>query len=65
MQERQMMIRLPNKLHKAARLKAVDLGLPLSEVVRDLLARWVDGSITLPQPTEAQPEESKPKRSKT
>ena len=51
-QERKMMVRMSDKLHKAARIKAVLVGAPLSEVVRDLLAGWVDGSITLPQPTE-------------
>jgi hypothetical protein len=58
-----MMVRIPEKLHKAARVKAVMDGIPLSEVVRVFLAGWVDGSIALPQPTEAQPE-AKPKRSK-
>ncbi len=60
-QERKMMVRMSDKLHKAARIKAVSVGAPLSEVVRDLLAGWINGSITLPQPTEPQP---KAKRSK-
>lgn len=52
--ERKMMVRMTDKLHKAARIKAVSVGLPLSEVVRDLLAGWVEGVITLPQPQPAQ-----------
>ena len=62
-QERKMMVRMSDKLHKAARIKAVSVGAPLSEVVRDLLSGWVDGSIALPQPTETKPE-AKAKRSK-
>jgi hypothetical protein len=64
MPERRMMVRMADKLHKAARLKAVSVGKPLSEIVRDLLAGWVAGDIALPQPTEAQPESPKPKREK-
>ncbi len=62
-QEHKMMVRIPEKLHKAARIKAVSDDMPLSGVVRDLLAGWVSGSITLPQPTETKPAE-KPKRGK-
>lgn len=60
--EHTMMVRMADKLHKAARIKSVELGLPLSEVVRDLLTGWVDGTVALPQPTE-QPK-AKPKREK-
>jgi hypothetical protein len=60
MQKSKMLaIRIDSKLHKAARLKSVESGRPLSEIMRDLLAGWVDGSITLPQPTEAKPKRSK------
>jgi hypothetical protein len=64
MQQHQMMVRIPEKLHRAARVKAVSDSVPLSEVVRVFLSGWVDGTITLPQPTE-QPPEVKTKRSKT
>ena len=49
MQERKLTVRLSAKLLKAAKLKSVTDDKALSEVVRDLLAGWVDGSITLPQ----------------
>lgn len=62
--ERRVSVRVAAKLYKAAKLKCVEDDLPLSDVVRDLLAGWVDGSIALPQPTEAKPESPKPKRSK-
>ena len=61
MQERRVAVRMSAKLYKAARLKCVEDDKPLSEVVRDLLSGWVNGSIALPhQPTE----QPKPKRSK-
>jgi len=64
-QDRAMTIRLPAKLLKAAQHKCIEGDVSLSEVVRDFLAGWVDGTlcVTLPQPTEAKPE-PKPKRSK-
>ena len=63
-QEHKMMVRMSDKLHKAARIKAVSVGVPLSEVVRVFLAGWVDGTIALPQPTEPQ-SKAKAKRSKS
>lgn len=63
LKERSLTIRIDTKLHKSARLKSVESGRPLSEIMRDLLAGWVDGSITLPQSAEAKPE-PKQKRSK-
>ena len=47
LKERSLTIRIDSKLHKAARLKSVETGRPLSEIMRDLLAGWIDGSITL------------------
>lgn len=35
-------IRLPKELHRAARKKAIDKGLPLSEVIRQLLREWLE-----------------------
>lgn len=47
MQERKLTVRLSAKLLKSAKLKSVQDDLPLSEVVRDLLAGWTRGEIRL------------------
>jgi hypothetical protein len=60
--EHKLTVRMSDKQYKAAKVKCVSIERPLSEVVRDLLAGWVDGSITLPQPTEPK---AKAKRGKT
>jgi hypothetical protein len=36
--------------HKAVRVKAAELGRPVSEIVRKLLDLWVEGKIELPEP---------------
>jgi plasmid stability protein len=46
--ERRMMIRLTETLHKAVRVKAAELGRPVSEIVRDLLRAWVADKVELP-----------------
>lgn len=63
MKDTQLNVRIPTKLRKEARIKAISDGVLLSDVVRDLLAGWVDGTITLPQPEP--PTKVKPDRSKT
>lgn len=45
--ERRMMVRMTEELHKAVRVKAAELGRPASEIVRELLTRWVAGDIEL------------------
>ena len=47
--EHKMAIRLPRELHKAARLKAVESDVTLSDVVREFLRLWVEGQIELPK----------------
>lgn len=47
-QESRMMTRLPNELHKAARIKAIEENEHLSEIVRRLLQAWVAGEIPTP-----------------
>ena len=47
MQERRVAVRMSAKLYKTAKVKCVEDDKSLSEVMRDLLAGWVDGSITL------------------
>ncbi|MFX1412086.1 MAG: ribbon-helix-helix domain-containing protein [Promethearchaeota archaeon] len=55
--ERRITVRAPEKLHKAVRVKAAELGRPVSEIVRELLELWTAGEIELPAPTgEDQPE---------
>jgi plasmid stability protein len=53
--ERMIMVRVPDELHKAVRVKAAELGRPISEIARGLLQAWVEGRIETPPP------ESKPK----
>lgn len=56
MQEHKLTVRISEDDYKPVRVKAAELGRPISEVVRALLDMWVQGKIELP---EAQ-EESKP-----
>ena len=46
--ERRITVKTTEALHKAVRVKAAELGRPVSEVVRELLAGWVSGEIKLP-----------------
>jgi len=43
-----MMVRITEKQHRAVRVKAAELGRPISEIVRGLLALWVAGKIEVP-----------------
>lgn len=43
-------IRLPRSEHTAARIKAVQANIALSEVIRRLLALWVAGKVVLDEP---------------
>ena len=45
--ERMMMVRMSEDLHKAVRVRAAELGRPMSEIVRALLTAWVTGRIEL------------------
>ena len=56
-QERKMMVRMTEDLHKAVRVKAAELGRPVSEIVRELLAGWAEGEIELPTHQEERPPE--------
>ena len=57
MSERMMMVRMPEKLHKAVRIRAAELGTPMSEIVRALLTAWVTGKIDLPELREPEQED--------
>jgi plasmid stability protein len=50
--ERKMMVRMPEELHRAVRVKAAELGRPISEIVRAFLTAWVTGKIEVPEPQE-------------
>ena len=43
-----LMVRLPDEMHKRLRVRAAELGVPMSEIVRSLLDAWLDEHITLP-----------------
>jgi plasmid stability protein len=52
--ERSLTVRMSEDLHRAVRVKAAELGRPVSEVVRGLLRRWVEGEIETPSEEEGQ-----------
>ena len=49
-EERRVMVRVPEELHKAVRVKAAELGRPISEIVRQFLRDWVSGDLPTPPP---------------
>lgn len=57
MSERMMIVRMPEKLHKAVRVRAAELGISMSEIVRALLTAWVTGKIDLPELREPEQED--------
>ncbi len=46
--DHKMTLRIPRELHKAARLKAVESDMTLSDAVREFLRLWVAGQVELP-----------------
>lgn len=54
-QRHQMSIRISKDVHRAARVKALQEGLDLSEAVRRLLALWVAGEVLLDQSPPEEP----------
>ena len=48
--------RMPKQLHKAARIKAIECDISLSEAIRRFLVAWVTGETELPA-KENEPEE--------
>jgi predicted HicB family RNase H-like nuclease len=47
MTENKIAIRIPKDQHKAAKLKALQEDVTLSDVIREFLNRWVAGEIEL------------------
>jgi plasmid stability protein len=56
-QERTMMVRMSEELHKAVRVRAAELGRPISEIVRALLTAWVTDRIELSELQESEQED--------
>ena len=56
-EEHKTTVRMPRDLHKAARVKAIEDDVSLSEAIRRLVQGWVAGEIQLPA-EEEEPEES-------
>lgn len=48
--ERRITVKTTEELHKAVRVKAAELGRPVSEIVRGLLEMWVRGETKWPPP---------------
>ena len=46
--DHKMAVRIPRELHKAAKVKAAQSDVTLSESVRELLRLWVAGKVELP-----------------
>lgn len=46
--DRSLVVKLPDDLHRALRIRAAELGIPVSEIVRALLRAWLDGRLELP-----------------
>jgi len=46
--EHRIMVRVTEQLHKAVKIKAVEVGRPMSEIIRDLLTLWIEGKVSLP-----------------
>jgi predicted DNA binding CopG/RHH family protein len=55
--ERSLTVRMSEDLHRAVRVKAAELGIPVSRVVRGFLSRWVEGESDTPTPEEGRTEE--------
>jgi plasmid stability protein len=55
--ERTMMVRMPEELHRAVRVRAAELGRPISEIVRALLTAWVTDKIELSELQEPEQED--------
>ena len=50
--EKQLNVRIPDKLHRAAKVQAAKTGQPLADVVAKLLREWVaEQEQKLPTPT--------------
>jgi predicted DNA binding CopG/RHH family protein len=46
--ERRITVKVTETLHRQVRVRAAEMGLPMSDIVRELLELWVKGKIDLP-----------------
>jgi predicted DNA binding CopG/RHH family protein len=49
-QEHKLTVRISESEYRPVRVRAAELGRPVSQVVRELLAAWAAGKIELPPP---------------
>ena len=54
-QERKLTVRISETDYRPVRVKAAELGRPVSDIVRTLLSMWVEGKIELPEPDKDKP----------
>jgi len=45
--DRNLIVLLPDAMHKALRVRAAELGESMSAIVRELIQAWLDGQIEL------------------
>jgi predicted DNA binding CopG/RHH family protein len=55
-QKHKLTVRISEEEYRPVRVKAAELGLPVSRIVRELLAKWASGEIELPTQKEKQEE---------
>lgn len=55
-QEHKLTVRISEEEYRPVRVRAAELGQPISEIVRELLAGWVSGKIELPAKTKGETE---------
>ena len=46
--DRRLLIRMSEEQHKAFRVRAAELGVPMSEIVRALVELWLECEVQLP-----------------
>lgn len=47
--DRKLLIRMSEEQHRAFRVRAAELGVPMSEIVRALVDLWLRGEVHLPE----------------
>ena len=55
-QEHKLTVRISEEEYRPVRVKAAELGRPVSEIVRELLSGWVSDEIELPTQGEKPPD---------
>ena len=46
--DRSLVVKLSDDMHRAFRVRSAELGIPMSEIVRDLIQAWLEGRVILP-----------------